>query len=55
MLGLESQLYTGEERTVTTVLMFVALAQAWNLIGGFTGYACFGQSRSCVGGLRTAC
>jgi len=23
--------------------MFVALAVAWNLIGGYTGYACFGQ------------
>ncbi len=43
MLGLQSQLYVGQERTVTTILMFVALAQAWNIIGGFTGYACFGQ------------
>jgi branched-chain amino acid transport system permease protein len=42
-LGLQSQLYSGQERTVTTIFMFVALAQAWNLIGGFTGYACFGQ------------
>jgi branched-chain amino acid transport system permease protein len=42
-LGLQTQLYTGQERTVTTVLMFVALATAWNLIGGFAGYACFGQ------------
>jgi branched-chain amino acid transport system permease protein len=42
-LGLQSQLYTGQERTVTTVFMFVALAVAWNLIGGYTGYACFGQ------------
>lgn len=42
-LGLQSQLYTGQERTVTTVLMFVALAPAWNLIGGYAGYACFGQ------------
>jgi branched-chain amino acid transport system permease protein len=42
-LGLQTQLYTGQERTVTTVLMFVALAAAWNLIGGFAGYACFGQ------------
>ncbi|MER7547077.1 branched-chain amino acid ABC transporter permease [Actinomadura sp.] len=42
-LGLQSQLYSGQERTVTTVYMFVALAAAWNLIGGFTGYACFGQ------------
>ena len=42
-LGLQSQLYSGQERTVTTVFMFVALAAAWNLIGGYTGYACFGQ------------
>lgn len=43
MLVLQSQLYVGQERTVTAIFMFVALAQAWNLIGGFTGYACFGQ------------
>jgi branched-chain amino acid transport system permease protein len=42
-LGLQTQLYTGQERTVTTVLMYVGLAAAWNLIGGFAGYACFGQ------------
>jgi branched-chain amino acid transport system permease protein len=33
----------GQVRTVTTIFMFVGLASAWNLIGGFTGYACFGQ------------
>lgn len=43
MLGLQSQLYSGQERTVAAIFMFVALAQAWNIIGGFTGYACFGQ------------
>jgi branched-chain amino acid transport system permease protein len=42
-LGLQTQLYSSDERTASTVLMFVALAAAWNLIGGFTGYACFGQ------------
>jgi branched-chain amino acid transport system permease protein len=42
-LALQTQLYTGQERTVTTIFMFVALAQAWNLVGGFAGYACFGQ------------
>src|SRR5262249_24823928 len=42
-LGLQSQLYAGQERTATTVLVYVALASAWTLIGGFTGYACFGQ------------
>lgn len=41
--GLLTQLYTGQVRTVTTIFMFVGLASAWNLIGGFTGYACFGQ------------
>ena len=40
---LQTQLYSGQERTVTTIFMFVALAQGWNLIGGFTGYASFGQ------------
>jgi branched-chain amino acid transport system permease protein len=42
-LGLLTQLYTGQVRTVTTIFTFVGLASAWNLIGGFTGYACFGQ------------
>ncbi len=42
-LGLQTQLYSSDERTVGTVLMFVALAAAWNLIGGFAGYASFGQ------------
>ena len=42
-LALQTQLYAGQERTVSTVLMFVALAVGWNLIGGYTGYACFGQ------------
>jgi branched-chain amino acid transport system permease protein len=43
MLGLQSQLYVGQERTVAAIFMFVALAEGWNLIGGFAGYACFGQ------------
>jgi branched-chain amino acid transport system permease protein len=42
-IALQTQLYAGQERTASTVLMFVALAVAWNLIGGFAGYACFGQ------------
>lgn len=42
-LALQSQLYSGQERTVAAIFMFVALAQAWNLIGGFAGYASFGQ------------
>ncbi|MBO0877994.1 MAG: hypothetical protein J2P19_31855, partial [Pseudonocardia sp.] len=40
--GLQTQLYASEERVVTAVLMFVVLAQSWNLIGGFAGYATFG-------------
>jgi branched-chain amino acid transport system permease protein len=41
--ALQSQLYSGQERTVSTIFMFVALAEAYNLIGGYAGYACFGQ------------
>jgi branched-chain amino acid transport system permease protein len=41
--ALQTQLYTSQERIVTGVLMFVVLAQSWNLIGGYTGYATFGQ------------
>jgi branched-chain amino acid transport system permease protein len=42
-LGLQSQLYSGQERTVAAIFMFVALSQGWNLIGGYAGYASFGQ------------
>lgn len=53
--GLQSQIYSGQERTITTVFMFVALAQSWNLIGGYAGYACFGQVVFFgVGGYTTA-
>jgi branched-chain amino acid transport system permease protein len=41
--ALQTQLYTGQVRMVTTIYMFVGLAAAWNLIGGYAGYACFGQ------------
>lgn len=55
MIALPSQLYTGQVRVVTTVLMFVALTQAWNIIGGLTGYACFGQVAFFgIGGYTTA-
>jgi branched-chain amino acid transport system permease protein len=54
-LGAQSLLYAGQERVATTVLMFVALAAAWNLIGGFAGYACFGQVGFFgIGGYTTA-
>lgn len=33
----------GTQAVLAAVFMFVALAQSWNLIGGFTGYASFGQ------------
>lgn len=42
-LALQTQLYTGQVRMVTTIFTYVGLAAAWNLIGGFAGYACFGQ------------
>ncbi len=42
-IALQTQLYTAQERVVGTVFMFVALATAWNLIGGLTGYPWFGQ------------
>jgi branched-chain amino acid transport system permease protein len=41
---LETLLSGGEKRTWATIFMFVALAQAWNLIGGFAGYASFGNA-----------
>jgi branched-chain amino acid transport system permease protein len=42
-IALQTQLYTADERVIGTVYMFIALATAWNLIGGFTGYPWFGQ------------
>lgn len=42
-IGLQTQLYSGQVRTVTTVFMYVGLAAAWNLIGGYAGYASFGH------------
>jgi branched-chain amino acid transport system permease protein len=32
-----------EQRTLAAVFMFVVLAEAWNLIGGFAGYPSFGN------------
>src|SRR5512142_1311039 len=43
LLGLQGQLSGGQQRTFSTVFMYVALAQAWNIIGGFAGYASFGH------------
>jgi branched-chain amino acid transport system permease protein len=36
-------LLPSEQRTLAGVFMFVALAQGWNLIGGFAGYPSFGN------------
>lgn len=36
-------LLSSEQRTMAGVFMFVALAQGWNLIGGFAGYPSFGN------------
>ena len=42
-------------RTVTVVIMAAATAQAWNLIGGYTGYGSFGNVAFFgVGGYTTA-
>ena len=30
-------------RIATEVLMWAGLAQSWNIIGGYTGYLCFGH------------
>jgi branched-chain amino acid transport system permease protein len=36
-------LLESEQRTLGSVFMFIALAQGWNLIGGFAGYPSFGN------------
>ncbi|MEO9049709.1 MAG: branched-chain amino acid ABC transporter permease [Candidatus Dormiibacterota bacterium] len=43
MIGLQQVIEPGTQRLLTAVFMFVALAQGWNIIGGYTGYASFGQ------------
>ncbi|HEX2646809.1 MAG TPA: branched-chain amino acid ABC transporter permease [Candidatus Dormibacteraeota bacterium] len=43
MLAVQQVLEPGTQRLVSAVFMFIALAQAWNIIGGYTGYASFGQ------------
>ena len=43
MLGLQQLIEPGTQRLLTAVFLFVALAQGWNIIGGYTGYASFGQ------------
>ena len=43
MVGLQQVIEPGTQRLLASVFMFIALAQAWNIIGGYTGYASFGQ------------
>ena len=43
MLAVQQVIEPGTQRLLSLVFMFVAIAQAWNVIGGFTGYASFGQ------------
>jgi branched-chain amino acid transport system permease protein len=40
---LPAGLAPGDVRTMTSVLLFATLASAWNIIGGFAGYASFGN------------
>jgi branched-chain amino acid transport system permease protein len=42
-LGLPFVLVGGDLRLMTTVWMFAALAQCWNFVGGYVGYAAFGN------------
>jgi branched-chain amino acid transport system permease protein len=52
---IQPSMHGGQERTISAVFMYVALAQSWNIIGGFTGYASFGQVAFFgVGGYTTA-
>ena len=43
MVGVQQVIEPGTQRLLASVFMFIALAQAWNIIGGYTGYASFGQ------------
>jgi branched-chain amino acid transport system permease protein len=42
-LGITPLVDKAQIRILTTVAMFVCLAQAWNLVGGLTGYGSFGN------------
>jgi branched-chain amino acid transport system permease protein len=42
-LALPALLSGGDLRLMTTAWMFAALAQCWNFIGGYVGYAAFGN------------
>jgi branched-chain amino acid transport system permease protein len=43
LLLIQPAIPEGTQVLLATAFMYVALAQGWNLIGGFTGYASFGQ------------
>lgn len=48
-------LYASQQRVMAGVFMFVVLASAWNIIGGFTGYPSFGNVAFFgIGGYTTA-
>jgi branched-chain amino acid transport system permease protein len=42
-LGITPLVNKSQLRLMTTIAMFVVLASAWNIIGGLTGYAAFGN------------
>lgn len=42
-LGLPELIDRSQLRVLTTIAMFVVMAEAWNLIGGFAGYGAFGN------------
>ena len=42
-LGLPQLVDRSQLRILTTIAMFVVLAQGWNLVGGLTGYGAFGN------------
>ncbi len=43
LLLVQAAIPQGTQSLLATAFLYVALAQSWNLIGGFTGYASFGQ------------
>lgn len=44
LLLVQGSIEPGTQALLASAFMYVALAQGWNLIGGFTGYASFGQA-----------
>jgi branched-chain amino acid transport system permease protein len=43
LIAVQQLIEPGTQRLLSSVFLFVALAQGWNIIGGYTGYASFGQ------------